>query len=516
MSVQELSVLHRRYVELSDRFRAGWTFHQFLQGLQKIALDETVVTSTRYPTDFQGVYGALKEVSNSLNASDTGRLRGQLDAVARMLGAITTALLAEDTRISPALLRQFFQRVKGYDEKILVQLVKFYIFGQSGTAWPPDRLDKADFLLTRLAEEGTSAAGIRDRNRLREVVQGLWPLFAGEPPGVPDPVSRRIAVEALRDEAAQAESLDALWTQRTIRRYRDLKHEYGDAMFEPDTLAAILDTNLTIKAKVRQLSAHEERRIFSESQLIFEMERGEGGASSGTLDQFRRDFERVEQQLQQDNLRLDDLHTLREKVRELAPRLGRPAESAVSVGPQPVVEKVRTSQFPGLGSGTEASPSDPLVAAPLEKIVLALEGTRTADTAKAVALSREIFPLRLEPREVVAYRRLAGIEAMAERPNGGKDLERFVIESAALRVRMNEQAEGIMGILDDSSTQRDSPLFASARLTSRAADGYVRRFSQAIDLAVQDGDLVEAQAFQVLRMRLIRDYSGLWLLANKN
>ena len=32
---------------------------------------------------------------------------------------------------------------------------------------------------------------------------------------------------------------------------------------------------------------------------------------------------------------------------------------------------------------------------------------------------------------------------------------------------------------------------------------------------VLDGDLIEAQTFQVLRMRLIRDYSGLWLLANK-
>ena len=27
--------------------------------------------------------------------------------------------------------------------------------------------------------------------------------------------------------------------------------------------------------------------------------------------------------------------------------------------------------------------------------------------------------------------------------------------------------------------------------------------------------IAEAQTFQVLRMRLIRDYSGLWLLANK-
>jgi len=37
-TVQELSVLHRRYADISHRFRAGWTFHQFLQSLGKTLL----------------------------------------------------------------------------------------------------------------------------------------------------------------------------------------------------------------------------------------------------------------------------------------------------------------------------------------------------------------------------------------------------------------------------------------------------------------------------------------------
>lgn len=524
MSVQELSVLHRRYVELSDRFRAAWTFHQFLQGLQKIALDETVVSTSRYPTDFQGVYGALKEISNSLNASATGRLRGQLDAVARMLVAITTSLLEEDSRISPSLLRQFFQRVKGYDDKILVQLVKFYVFAQGGAPWQNDRLDKTDFLLTRLAEAGTAATGVRDRNRLREVVQGLWQLFPGEPPGALEPAARRAAVEELREEAARADTLDELWQLRTIRRYRALKHGFGDALFEPDTLAAVLDTNLTIKAKVRQLSTQEERRIFAESQRIFELEReGTGlGLPLADLEQFRFEVERIERQLQQDNLRLDDLQTLRDRVRELSPPV-RPAGAAPAppspAGPgsaQPGANgRPRTGEFPGLGVGRGGTASDPLVVEPLEKLVRALEGSRNSDSPKTVAVSAELYPLRLDAREVVAYRRLAGIEPMSERPGGGPGLEQFVLECAALRMLLNQHAEAIMGILDDSSTVREGPLFERARQTSRAADGFVRRYSHAIDQAVQDGDLIEAQAFQVLRMRLIRDYSGLWLLANK-
>ena len=37
-TVQELSVLHRRYADISHRFRAAWTFHQFLQSLGKSVL----------------------------------------------------------------------------------------------------------------------------------------------------------------------------------------------------------------------------------------------------------------------------------------------------------------------------------------------------------------------------------------------------------------------------------------------------------------------------------------------
>jgi hypothetical protein len=58
-------------------------------------------------------------------------------------------------------------------------------------------------------------------------------------------------------------------------------------------------------------------------------------------------------------------------------------------------------------------------------------------------------------------------------------------------------------------------VFARAGQTTRLADRYVRRFSHFIDQAVQEGDVAEAQVLQVLRMRLIRDYSGLWLLVNR-
>ena len=75
-TVQELSVLHRRYADISHRFRAGWTFHQFLQSLGKTL---SSAWRTISPRDFQDLYTGLKEISQNLNASESERMRHRLD-----------------------------------------------------------------------------------------------------------------------------------------------------------------------------------------------------------------------------------------------------------------------------------------------------------------------------------------------------------------------------------------------------------------------------------------------------
>jgi len=63
-TVQDLSVLHRRYSDLSHRFRSGWTFHQFLQSLGKSTLREA---EGDFSNDFQTLY-VREEVLRSLPA----------------------------------------------------------------------------------------------------------------------------------------------------------------------------------------------------------------------------------------------------------------------------------------------------------------------------------------------------------------------------------------------------------------------------------------------------------------
>src|SRR5260370_8158477 len=137
-TVQELGAVHRRYADTSHRFRAAWTFHQFLQSLGKGGQQEI---SDTHSLEFQNLYAELKEISQNLNAAESDRLRGRLDGIDRSLGQLIEALDEEDARVAPYYLRQFFRRVKSYDEKILTQLANFYPHAQPGHTCPTDLPD---------------------------------------------------------------------------------------------------------------------------------------------------------------------------------------------------------------------------------------------------------------------------------------------------------------------------------------------------------------------------------------
>ena len=150
MTTPDIAVLHRRYVDLASRFKSAWTFHQFLQGIQKFF---TEVEIGRYPSDFQEIHGTLKAIADNLNSGDGDRLARQLDQVERQLAQMTGILSATDSRVSASLLRQFFDRVKNFDEQILAQMVRFYLANSSESSLSGERQDKLDFLVSKLSEE---------------------------------------------------------------------------------------------------------------------------------------------------------------------------------------------------------------------------------------------------------------------------------------------------------------------------------------------------------------------------
>ena len=516
-TVQELSALHRRYADLSHLFRSAWTFHQFLQSLAKSAI---YGTATDLAADFQTLYSELKEVSEKLSAAESERVRTRLDAIESRLGTLIAALAAEDNRLPPQALRQFFQRVKQYDEKILTQLVKFYLYAHPAD-WPPDRLDKVDFLLTRLSGEEDERSGrlaLRDRKHLGEIYRGLWALAGAGSYSVEEVRQRHDAIEAIRQEALAVEDLDQLNDRGLIRRYRDIKHGLGVLFFEPELLVAVLETNLVFKGRVQKLYKQEEQRIVDEYQRVFELEREVpvDVQLDQELMQFRQDVERFEQELQRDDVRLDHLAQIRQWVRSLVPRL----TAAMDSGHGAEEEAAKTLTLTGAIRRAEvetgevmmtARPSRylELLAEPFQRLIAVLLDEDPEQRPEVLVLKPSIFPLRIEPREVVACRRLHSKELC------DRELELFLCEAAALRILLNEEAQEITDILDETSVTGDAPIFDRARQAASAANEFMWRFHHLIAEALTGAAIEDGRELQLLQMRLMRDYAGLWLLAYK-
>jgi hypothetical protein len=512
-SVQELSILHRRYSEISHRFRAGWTFHQFLQSLSKALMPRV---EDRYSDEFQGLYNGLKEVSENLNASDAERTRTRLDAIDQRLFELYVALDEEDSKVAPDFLRQFFRRVKNYDEKILTQLVKFYLYVQAPESWSFDRLDKVDFLLARLVEDEDPQTGevmLRDHRRAQEILLGLWAQMGGRVDDPAEVARHRAAIDALRQETARVEGLDELSANGIIRRFRDLKHGLGTLFFEPSLLLAVQETNLALKNRVQRLYSQEERRIVAEYQRIFELEREVPFDSDldRDLSQFREEIERFEQQLQREEFRLEEIAQIRQRVRSLLPRLT-PDRSQADKARDRLATDTGEMSFSAAAAAASSplSSYEDLIGDYYRKLMEALQNVNPPDLpAERVVLQPEIYSLRVEAREVEAYRRVFG------RAQCDRELEQFLLEAASLRIRINEEAREIGGLLDETSATGDSVIFIRARLTARAADAFLWRFSHVLNELMLIGDLQDCWQVMLLRMRLMRDYSGLWLLAFK-
>jgi hypothetical protein len=509
-TVQELNVLHRRYADLSHRFRAGWTYHQFIHSLGKSLLQRADDT---HSSEFQELYASLKEISQNLNAAESERIRGRLDAIDRRLTELMAVLDEEDTKVTPDLMRQFFRRIKTYDDKILTQLVKFYIYVQRGGPWPPDRLDKVDFLLARLSEhedDRTGEATLSDAPRLGEIYQGFWAMLGAETPEREVVEMYRRQIDGVRAEVATMDTIDRLNESGVIRRYRDLKHDLGALYFHPELLLSIQDSNLALKARIERLYRQEERRIVSEYQRVFELEREVSidRELDVELAEFRQEIERFESKLQTQEFKLEDIAQIRQRVRELLPRLT--AGHTVPTGQSVPLPATSTGEYI-LNAAAQAAAA-PLAAQEeafgehYRRIVNALREINPELAAERVVLNPDIFPLRLEAREVTAYRRLFG------RKPCDRELEQFLLEAAALRVRVNEEAQEITSILDETSVTGESPVYARARMTARLADSYLWRFNHALSQAVLMADPAEGRQLEILRMRLMRDYSGLWLL----
>lgn len=515
MTVQEINRVHQRYIGLSNAFKAAWTFHQFLEGMRKVYPEDPFST---YEADFQDVYRRLKGISENLNDVGAGTAAEQLDSVEKELEELTESLRTADSEISPTRVRQFFERVRNYDDGILQQLVKFYLYAQPrDDDWEDDRLDKADFLLTRLSGEldadGTNHV-LRDPAYIRDLTTGLWRIVMPsgtndtQPAGVEsqdDHRSTQALVESVRTEIDRIDSIEQMTMSGLVQRYRELKHGFGRILFHPRVAQAVVEANLALKNRVTVLYAREEQRIVAEYQQVFDLERDvpQDKTLRDELSEFRVAVERFEAELQGSNVRLDALADVQRRVRTLLPQLRAADDTGAFMTPPTEPTPPPSAELNPLSLlGEDLS----YVADDYERLYEALSNTSLTSDPKKVTLDPEVFGFGLEPREVVAFRRLVNLE------DDRKPLEVFLLGSAAMRYRIQECVDAIKGILDDTAATREGPEFSTARRILRVADRVSRRLSHLVEVAMMAGDVDEARERKVLEMRMTRTYAGLWLM----
>ena len=531
MSATPLHELNQRYVRLTDRCRSQWTFYQLLQGLYKHLRD------SRCPVDidFQTLFTRLKELGQELAHPDATRTERQITLLAAQLDRNAELLMRVDADVSPSLLRRFFDRLRNQDEKVLLAVIKFYV--DAGTD-SEDCLDKLDLLFTRLVEiprpDGTSL--VREKHEVERIVQ---PLLAGRPL-LPTPPAELDALlqgaAGLRSEVQSCRSFSDLVGGGALDRFRAFKRALGENLLHPALLPAVMETTIAIKNRFRELWGDEESQLMDDTNRVVELQRvleAHPELVSPELRELLHTFTNVRRRFdlarQEENLRREDMLQLRRTLtlileqydaalsKQAGPASGdadlfradedtRPTVSA----PGPVA--ARPADLRAHPLDAELAP-DPLLADYINKIAFALDMVGRDRDPTETAQAKELASLRLEPCEIAAFRRIVDGQSPVGTLIGERD--RLYLQTAALRVRIDEEAREIDRLKSRDRELLESALERAAQTLQRAAE-MERRFHWFIDDALYRGDTENLDPLHRTRFRLLRAYSGLWLLHNEH
>jgi len=529
-----------RYTTLSDRFRSLWTFYQFLNGVLK----HTDEGPMPYSYDFLGLHRHLQDLVHTVGIETDTRASTELDQVERELDRIHRDLSRIEGEFSPSVLRKFFDHIKRRDEKVLCSLIKFYLLYKH---FEQDTLDKLDILFTRLAEAPSEdgPAVPRDPEDLQRTFltlsefTNLPQVPAAELPPLVE------AVLSIRKELQEVEGYESLVESKVFDRYRRLKQRLGRTALHPSLLVEITTTNVVAKNRFKELFESEEKKVVEKTNRINEIERDltehpelVNDDLQQQLEDFRHFRIRYESGRRKENVKRDDITEMTRAMKAVlaqfdpsahgsnrvdnpgpdtdpftAPPGRAPRASISSFGgttdPEKPADRVAVGAHHEGLSISNLLPPDPLLAEAMHRIMFALEMVVWDRPPTQVAEAPEIWNLKLEAWEASSYRKLA--DGAVEKGTAEWELARFFLSSAALRVKMEEEAVEIAHHEETANAQRLSEVLdASAQSLERARDTD-HRFQWFVDDMLFRGDTHKLEQVYRSRFRFLHAYSGLWL-----
>ena len=514
MTAVEGGALQSRYARISDRFKATWTSHQFASGVYAHLLDEPLP----YEIDFSRIYEAIKVIGRTLNGTWPAASVAALDDLEETLGRLARQILEADARISPSMLRRFFERLKRPEDSLVEGLVRFYLYAD---AVEGDRRDKLDLLFTRLGEQFDLERGeylMREALPLRQHLIELTSLLhvAAAPRQEIAHIVR--AVRSMIDDIVAAQQFDDFTRRNLFRHARTFKHRIGDLYFDPDVLLAVIELNIASKNQFVRLYAGEEQRLVSDADKLMEhgsaLVQNFGGANPAVVDEIMR-FRTLREQFDalraQSNVKHDVVTRLKASMNRILAHLDQgidaEGEQAADLPPS-FFREARQIADVRARFGT----SEPLLEYVL-RIDAAIETVDPALSAAEIVNQPSAAELRLEPWEAAAYQKLIDrLEASSEEDT--EELWLLFVRAAALRTKIDEEATGLATAVA-VGTSPAPDLVTDARRSLEMAKELDEQFGEFLQEAMYYTDTRILRQLYRSRFRLLRGFSGLWLIYDR-
>lgn len=515
MTVVEVGALHARYVRVSDRFKAMWTYHQFATGTYRNLLDAPLP----YEVDFTAVYDGIKTIAGLLNISQAERAMGELERAETVLEKVSKQLLLADDRITPSLLRRFFEKLKRQDDNIIFYLIKFYLYAD---AVEGDRRDKLDFLFTRIGEDFLPERGeyvSRESLEFRERVIALVSVLRVAAAPREEVVRMIRAVRSMREDILTAQTFDELTERNLVKSARTFKHRIGDFYFDPDVLLAIIELNITTKNRFLRLYEGEEGRIVSDAAKLLEhgpaIERNFGDSHPGLVEEiarFREYKKRFDFLRAQSNLKHDVISRLKTSMTAILAQLDRgltpSSEEDIEDLPPEFFDETRQAEAMSDRFGRDDVLLEHLVR--IAAGIDLLDPKLPLEEVIQMPCARE---LRLEEWEVAAYQKL-----LERRPRDAdedtEELWMLYLRAAALRIKVDEEATSLATAMA-AGVRPDADLLPRARQSLDCAKEIDEQFGDFLQEAVYYANPKILHQLYRSRFRLLRGFSGLWLIYDR-
>ncbi len=515
----ESEATSRAYARLSAKFKALWTFHQFLQGVHRTSLSG----ATGPIVSFAPLYEQIKRIKETKGvepAADTRAAMARLDV---QLDALRATLAEDDRKISPSTMRLFFERVKAGDEELLLSILKFYYYAN---ALSPDEMDKVDFLLTRLgtAPGKGGEAELKSPAELQKLSDALLSLMERPRADAAEVQSVVSLLEILRRDLEACERFEDLSNRKTLENIRTLKHRMGKAFYEAEVMHAVLSSNVAVKKKFQLLYEVEEKRILTASREVLEKEKDlEHDARFMSpefredLERFRKDKEEFEKASRRRGVRPRDVKRLKDSLHRLLARLDPAAADEFDVGSDTTAGSSRKKKE-AVSKGATPHPFRRDAGAGMtwraETDRLTSEAARTLFASVDLVRSNPTggtpeYGTRLEGWEVRSALRLLRKGKEGE-PAAARD--RLFFNAAVLRQKMDEEAHKLRDLVGEvgDSTASEQTLAPTGKCLARAReiDG---QFREALVAAESEG-IEPWNHLTRSRFRHLRAFAGLWLL----